>query len=148
MNFPITVTGIDFEERPGPFVEKLLLGGQTGDWVCVRPCGAEYKDKTYLGVLLGAVPLGTSVGFNRETGQLMIRDGHRNPAIYIPDLKKIVLGCESWWGAIKSPEGLKQITDADINNVWYVRALKELSEKLEKEKADETKEAAGEVRPG
>jgi hypothetical protein len=147
MEFPITVTGIDFEESSGPFAENPL-GGQAGDWVCVRPCGAEYKDKTYLGVLLGAVPLGTSVTFNKETGQLRLRDGHRNPAIYIPDLKKVVLGCESWWGVIESPEGLKQITDADISNVWYVRALKELLDKAEKENTNEAKKVAGEVRPG
>jgi hypothetical protein len=39
------------------------------------------------------------------------------------------MGYESWWGQINSPEELKAITDVDIQNVWYVKALKEMAEK-------------------
>ena len=49
-----------------------------------------------------------------------------NPAIWVPDLKKIVFGMESWWGVLRSRTISKQITDADIQNVWYVKALQAL----------------------
>lgn len=38
------------------------------------------------------------------------------------------MGYESWWGFIKTVEDFQEITDEDISNVWYVKALKELSE--------------------
>lgn len=47
-----------------------------------------------------------------------------NPAIFVPELGKIIFGMESWWGRIKSEEELKDITDGDIENVWYVKMLK------------------------
>jgi hypothetical protein len=49
-----------------------------------------------------------------------------NPVIFIPDIMRVVLGIESWWSVIRKPEDLKQITDADIQNVWYVKALKSM----------------------
>jgi hypothetical protein len=50
----------------------------------------------------------------------------RNPAIYVPALKRLVFGAGSWWGEIKTEDDLKEITDKDINDVWYVQALKAL----------------------
>lgn len=35
---------------------------------------------------------------------------------------------ESWWALIKGPEHLKEITDGDIQSVWYVQALKAMTE--------------------
>ena len=49
-----------------------------------------------------------------------------NPVIFIPDLMRVVLGIESWWVVIKKPKDLKKITDADIQNVWYAKALKSM----------------------
>ena len=48
--------------------------------------------------------------------------------IYIPENGRVVFGVESWWGEIKSVDDLKDITDADINSVWYVNALKAMTE--------------------
>ena len=53
---------------------------------------------------------------------------YTNPAIYVPVLDKIIWGYGSWWGPIKSEEHLKQITDEDIQNIWYVKALKQLAD--------------------
>ena len=50
-----------------------------------------------------------------------------NPAIYVPELGKVIYGMESWWHAIKDEKELKDITDNDIDNVWYVKALKEVN---------------------
>lgn len=52
---------------------------------------------------------------------------YTNPAIFVPDLNRVVWGMESWWGPIESKEKLHQITDEDISNVWYVKAAKEFN---------------------
>ena len=94
-----------------------------GALVKVRPCGEEYHNKTYLGFYIGEMPTQIYQSYNPETNILTITKD-RNPAIFIPKLKKIVFGYESWWGEIKSEEDLKDITDDDIANVWYVKLLK------------------------
>jgi hypothetical protein len=108
--------------------ERELMGEtKCGDWVSVRPCDDEHKNKTFLGVYLGDLPIDLTVLANKRTHKIQIGP-HGNPAMYVPDLKKIIFGCGSWWGKIESPEDLKQITDADISNIWYVKCLKEMSE--------------------
>lgn len=49
-----------------------------------------------------------------------------------PEKKTVVFGCNSWWRLIESESQLKTITDADIDNVWYVRALRALTEHSER----------------
>jgi hypothetical protein len=98
-----------------------------GKFVRVRPCGPEFAGKTYLGVYLGDMALSVGINFHTETRTAHIRWGSHNPAIFVPDLGRIVLGAESWWGLIKSPEDLQTISDLDIQSVWYVRALQALS---------------------
>ncbi len=44
-------------------------------------------------------------------------------------LNEMVYGCGCWWGRIKSPDDVKGIDDAELDNVWYVKALKELDKK-------------------
>ena len=51
-----------------------------------------------------------------------------NPAMFVPELKKIIWGCGSWWSKIKSEGDLKQITDEDIKNTWYVKLVSQLAE--------------------
>ena len=62
---------------------------------------------------------------------------HTNPAIFVPELKKIVFGCESWWRKIDSMDEVKDITDEDIENQWYVKLFKSIEE--DRKKADEEK---------
>lgn len=81
-------------------------------------------DKTYLGFLLGDLPIGLYIRHSPETLELSCSTTG-NPAIFAPELGKIIFGMESWWGRIKSEEELKDITDDDIENVWYVKMLKE-----------------------
>jgi hypothetical protein len=126
IQFPITVTGVDFAEGQST-IRQPLFSGKIGDFVSVRPCAAEYEGKTFLGVLIGDVALGIGVSFNPQTGRVTPVRHMYNPGILIPDLGKIVYGAESWWGLIKTPDDLKQITDLDIDNVWYVQALKKLA---------------------
>jgi hypothetical protein len=97
-------------------------------YVAIRPCGDNPDNKTYLGILLGECSIRTMGMYNIEKQEIIVKD-RLNPMIFIPDLMKVVLGVESWWDTIDKPEDLKQITDADIQNVWYVKALKEMEEK-------------------
>lgn len=120
--FPIEVYGITWSEAP-MLRPPLLSRGVT--WVAVRPCDGDGK-RTHLGFLLGDMALGASVRYDRKSGVLSVAPSMHNPAIWVPDLGRIVYGCESWWGAIKGPDDLRKITDADIQDVWYVRALKDL----------------------
>lgn len=126
MKFPITVQSIKFEGSFG-MKKPLFHADEVGCFVAVRPCSDDAQGKTFLGILLGDLPMGVSGTFDRESGVLTVEPGAGNPAIWVPDLKRVVMGYESWWGTIASAEDLRQITDADINNVWYVQAIKLLA---------------------
>jgi hypothetical protein len=105
---------------------KDMLGhAECGKMVKVRPVGEEYGDKTYLGVYLGEFAQGVGFGYDAEDKCLFQKWTGHNPAIFIPGLNKIVYGYESWWSTISSATELEDITDEDIQQVWYVRALRE-----------------------
>lgn len=99
---------------------------EIGRFVSIRPCGEEYKGKTFLGLYLGDQPIDILVSHNAESKVLSV-NFFTNPAIFVFDLNKIVYGCESWWKLITDENDLKAITDADIENVWYMKALKTLT---------------------
>lgn len=98
--------------------------GKMGALVKVRPCGEEYGNKTYLGFLIGEIALGSSITTIDDKIQLNF-SGY-NPAIFVPELKKVIYGAGSWWSEIESEEELKEITNDDIENVWYVKLLQGL----------------------
>lgn len=131
LTYPIEVTGITWKDAP---MVRPALFSRGATWVSIRPCEGDGK-RTYLGFLLGDMARGASVRYDRESGVLSVSPGSYNPAIWVPDLGRIVYGCESWWGAIKEPDDLRKITDADIQNVWYMRALKDLEQRA-KQPAD------------
>jgi hypothetical protein len=120
--YPLTISDIAYDEETS-VVEHPK---NTGAFVSIRPCAPEYEGKTYLGLYLGDISISTHLDYNKETSVLHVSPGRHNPAIYVFNLKKIVFGMESWWGTIKSEANLEQITDKDIENIWYVKALKEL----------------------
>lgn len=131
IEFPITVTG--FDRGVSEVLKARFLSHElTGSWLSVRLVGEE---GTRLGVLLGEIARGTYVAFEPKTGRLSFDFCLHNPAIWVPSLNRVVWGCESWWGVISSPEQLRNITDADIENIWYVRALKELSAKADEQES-------------
>lgn len=90
--------------------------------VKIRPC--KYKNKkTYLGILLDdSFPYEVTASYNSTTKELSSTFIY-NPAIYISKTNEIIFGAESWWGRIESKEDLKDISDEEINNLWYVKAL-------------------------
>ena len=101
-----------------------------GSLVKIRPCGEEYGNKTYLGFYIGDMPTHVYSSYNPESNILTIKNS-TNPAIFVPELKRTIFGYESWWGEIKSEEELKEITNEDIDNVWYVKLLRNLNSKEE-----------------
>lgn len=115
IEYPIFVNEI--ENKP---IRSVHSGHEIGSLVAVRPCGEEYKDKTYLGIYLGELPIQILTSYDPHNG-VLTNSTMDNPGIFVPELKKIVYGCESWWNEIESEEDLKDITDEDIENTWYVK---------------------------
>lgn len=125
----VKLTSIEIENFHQTVKPSGIFGDtKPGTMVAVRPCGEEYKGKTFLGMYLCSAPTGV-VGVQQGDKIVLTMIDYTNPAIYVPELDRIVWGYESWWGKIESEEKLREITDADIQNVWYVRALKQLTEK-------------------
>jgi len=120
---------------------KLLFGGKCGDMVSVRPCAERFGERTYLGVLLGEIAQGVHLGTRGD--ELHYDMAYHNPAILIPELDEVVFGNASWWGAIRDARQLREITDADISNVWYVKALDQIARAAAEDASDGAATASG-----
>ena len=123
IEYPITVNKINVEQRD----DWSLRGEDIGKLALIRPCGEEYGDKTYVGIFLGDMPCWQTVSFKDDTGELTTKMVG-NPAIFVPELKKTIYGCESWWKVVEDDSELTQvITDDMIQSQWYVQAAKAMS---------------------
>lgn len=123
IKWPLEVKGVVFKgvmHSGGRRTECAI-----GSLVMVRLCG-ENKE-THLGIYLGDFPVEIFHQYDKETGNLEVFPD-LNPAMLVPKLKRIVWGCESWWSPIQNETDLRQITDKDIQDVWYVKLLKEMEE--------------------
>ena len=128
IEYPLTISDINCENER---FKDIYNDKNCGKYVGVRIC-EENNEETYLGIFLGDFPFMNSVTHNRKTNVLNVYPVC-NPAIFIPKLNRIVFGMESFWYELESPEDLEQITNEDIDNVWYVQAFKTLSNLKEKE---------------
>lgn len=117
IQYPLTINDIVIEKIENHGLHTI------GTPVRIRPCAKEYKNKTYLGIYIGELPIQSTVRHN-ETENKLIIGTMNNPAIYVFELKKIIYGCESYWQPIEKSENLKDISDETIENQWYVKALK------------------------
>ena len=126
MGEAILVKEITFEEGETLRTESTA-GKRCGDMVAVRPCAAEYENKTFLGVLIGDIALSIGATLDQDD-VLTIRRQRYNPAIFIPEKNAVVYGCGSWWGKIESEDQLKNISDKDIESIWYVKALRQIEQ--------------------
>lgn len=124
IEYPLEISGIEFPDEKGI---RDSYRGKTGHLVAVRPCAEQYENQTFVGFYLGDADVGIHVSQDRNTKKLSIIR-HYNPAMFVPELGKVIYGMGSFWKFIKTEEELKQITNEDINNVWYVKALKQLSD--------------------
>jgi hypothetical protein len=125
---------LSFENLDG--LGPIKTNKNTGRPVKVRWCK---NDKTYLGLYLGEVALSFSADFSKKEILEVNYAGH-NPAILVLEIERVIYGCESWWGFINDEAELKDITDEDISNIPYVKALRGMSErecsKLDEENMD------------
>jgi hypothetical protein len=123
LEYPIEISGISFS---GSLLSKRGVE-KAGQLVKVRPCAEEFENKTFLGIYMG--DYGRSVGctLNRETLVLDIDVSGHNPTIWIPSMRRVVYGFDSWWGILRSEEDLRQITNENIDGIWYVQALRALT---------------------
>lgn len=124
MSWPKIVSGIEWGDAE---MIRSRRNSKGAAWVAVRPCDESLSGRTYLGFLLGDMALSISARYDEASGVLSITPAMHNPAIWVPDLGRLVFGCGSWWSEIKKPDDLRQITDADIDNAWYVRAMKDIA---------------------
>jgi len=72
------------------------------------------------------LPIAIHTSFSSDTG-ILKNSTMNNPAIFVPELKKIIYGCESWWREIESVDDFTSISEEDIENTWYVKLLKSLN---------------------
>lgn len=117
IEYPIQVTKID--QNPIDY-QDCLYKSYIG-----KPVKVRLGKKTYLGVFIGELPTSAHISHNEQTGVLTVNH-MTNPAMFVPELNRLVFGSESWWGVIESPEDFKEISDEDINNVWYVQMAKSM----------------------
>lgn len=122
IEYPFTIHGIENQK-----IDTNGFGHKCGCLCEIKPCGQEYEGKSYLGFYLGDFPIGILTSYNEETG-ILSNHTMNNPAIFVPELKKIIYGMESWWREIHSIEDFKGISEEDIENVWYVRMLREMKQ--------------------
>ena len=120
IEYPLTIQGIENKK-----INTKGIGHTCGTLCEVRPCGEEYQERTYLGIYLGDLPIGITSSYDEKTG-ILSNGTINNPAIFVPELKKIVYGVESWWREIKGIEDFKGISKEEIENTWYVKLLKGL----------------------
>jgi len=119
IEYPVQITGI------ARSADAVLEAEKNTKWVAVRSCDPAHGEKTYLGMMLGRMATAVGAQLSKD-GVLEIGFGMHNPAMYVPELHEVVMGNGSWWSRIEKPEDLSKITNADINDIWYVRALREL----------------------
>jgi len=136
IQFPIIVDKITIRENE-PYSQGWRKDS-IGQFVAIRPVQKDFGNKTYLGIYLGELTImGPEILYNSDENELKVSRGYGNPAIYVFDLKRIIFGYESWWGVIKDEDDMRKITDADINDIWYVKALKQLASEDNNENNDQ-----------
>lgn len=130
IEYPLIINEIKNEE-----INTKGLFHKTGSLCEIKPCAEEYGGRSYLGFYLGELPIAIQSSFNTET-KILTNRVMPNPAIFVPELKKIIYGCESWWRVIKSVDDFKGVSEEDINNTWYVQALRMMTEENNENKGE------------
>lgn len=117
IEYPIQVNSIETEKLEG------IRMYASGCLVQIKPCAKKYNGKTYLGLYLGDLPWMNNISYD-EDAKILNVGTINNPAIYVFALKKILFGAESWWCKIDSPEDMKDISEEEIDDTWYVKLQK------------------------
>lgn len=112
IEYPITINKIETRETNPP-------DSNCGKLVKIAPCAEEYQDKTFLGLYLGKFPIAPIISHDNNSGTLYITP-MENPAIYVPELQKVIFGAESWWSFINPEDGLKEFPE----NKDFINSIK------------------------
>ncbi|WP_373261955.1 hypothetical protein [Hungatella hathewayi] len=118
IEYPIKVCSIELAEGLDLYKKSV------GKIVRIKRCLEETEEKEYLGILLGEMFSCNAVSYKRKTGLLVVNPV-LNPAIYVPELKKIVYGYESWWSFVQSQDEIKSISKDDVLRQFFIRILEE-----------------------
>ena len=113
----VTVPTVTYPKQP------LIKAATDRQLVSVRPTSDNPDGKSYIGFLIGSVATGTSLSVTDN--EVIIENGGHNPAMYVPELGKLVYGYESWWSTIESEDQFREITDDDISSQWYVKLFRD-----------------------
>ena len=130
INIPEGVTKLIATELQLPRLMKSVMGHKPGSFVSVRVAG---EDKTRLGIYLGEMRINVGAFRSETPDAIELKPVQANPCIFVFETGQLVYGIESWWGEIKSEEQLRQISNEDIDHVWYVKALRALQDKAKPE---------------
>lgn len=115
---------LDVETIRNKFIEPSNLFKRDFTYVAIMLASEE---ETHLGIYIGDLAMDISISYSDKDKELSIFP-MSNPAIFVPNLKRVVFGAESYWREIEGPEDLDKITNADIENTWYIKALKSFGE--------------------
>lgn len=124
IEYPLEVNDVIINSD-GENISTIRFNKNSGKLARIRYCK---DDKTYLGFYLGEAVIQNYISYNNESKVLEV-NGLRNPALFVPELGRVIYGCESWWCIIESEEDFKEITDEDIDNTWYVQLAKDMFNK-------------------
>lgn len=113
----VTIPTVTYPKQP------LIKVTDERQLVSVRPTSDNPDGKSYIGFLIGSVATGTSLSVTDN--EVIIENGGHSPAMYVPELGKLVYGYESWWSTIESEDQFREITDDDISSQWYVKLFRD-----------------------
>ena len=124
MDKPQTFTHVEFHETRAPWNMAKI-----GKAVRVRLADPN-DSKTYAGIYLGDLPRNQMIQMDRD-GTLNVLCT-TNPAMWVPDLNRVVWGCESWWGTVEEAGAPNRpITDQTIEDTvaGYLLAAEAVTKK-------------------
>lgn len=123
VQWPVEVRGVKVWVTP-PFLDRC----KCGDPVRVRLAG---ESATHVGIFLGhlVLPGDYLIAYHKPKAEFCV-PLRTNPAMFVPALRRVVWGAESWWAPVKDAADMERaITDADIEGQPYVQMLRALAEK-------------------
>lgn len=114
------MTALKVNRKVKPYTDKKCFMGmvaderdpEVGQLVKIRPVS---DPKTYLGIHIGSIATDFYADLHEDRDFIEVGFVDHNPAIFVPELGRVVFGYESWWSVVESPEQLlATITDADL----------------------------------
>lgn len=90
IRYPLVVEGIDVDS-----FSQMPSREQAGSLVLVWFMEGEERRRDW-GILLGELAIEPLVSYSRDTRRISV-NALGNPAIFVPSVRRIVWGCESWW---------------------------------------------------